>query len=127
MLLGSGKDYIGVLIYPDWGNLRVWAADHGVGPDDLAGAAAVRDLYASEIERINSLIDVKYQRIRRAVLADRAPSLDNGELTPSGKLVRKTVLANFRDRIEALFNPQPSAAIIEVQPEGQKRTVTGER
>ncbi|HUU83327.1 MAG TPA: AMP-binding protein [Phycisphaerae bacterium] len=125
VVLGAGKDYIGILIYPDLSNLRIWATEHGVAPEEMFESPAVRELYASEVQRINSLIDVKYQRVRRAVLADRAPSMDNGELTPSGKLVRKAVLSNFQEKIEGLFAPQPLREIIEIQPESQ-RTVTSE-
>ena len=120
MILGGGKDYVGVLIYPDLGNLGTWAAEHEVAADGLLDDPAVRRLYAAELERINPRIDVKYQRIQRAVLADRGPSLDNGELTPSGKLVRKAVMNNFKDLIEALFAPRPSPEVIEVQPESQR-------
>ncbi len=115
VVLGSGKDYIGALIYPDFSNLRPWADEHNIAADDLLRDPAVHDLYVSELERINPLIEIKYERVRRVVLADRSPSLDNGELTPSGKLVRKTVVDNFRSRIDALFAPQASTEIIQVQ------------
>ena len=82
-------------------------------------------MYAAELARINPLIEIKYQRVRRATLAPREPSLENGELTASGKLVHKTVLSNFEDKIKALFAPQPSAEVIEVQQNSQ-RTVTCE-
>ena len=71
------------------------------------------------------MIEVKYQRVHRAVLADHEPTLDNGELTPSGKLMRKTVLNNFKNRVDLLFATQPSADVIQVQPESQ-RMVTSE-
>ncbi len=123
--LGSGKDYVGALIYPDRENLGAWAADNNVPPDRLLTDPAVLDLYASEFERINPLIEVKYQRIRRAVLADREPSLENGELTPSGKLMRKAVLNSYKSKIDVLFTPEPSADVIQVQKESQ-RMVTSE-
>jgi len=125
VVLGGGKDYVGVLIYPDFNNLSAWASDHGVAPDDLLNDPAVHDLFASELHRVNPRIEIKYERVRRAVLADRAPSLDNGELTPSGKLVRKAVLSNFSNKVDALFALQPSAEVIEVRQESQ-RTVSSE-
>ena len=123
--LGSGKDYVGVLIYPNLRDLRFWAANNDVPPDDILTSPAVRELFAAELERINPLIEIKYERVRRAVLADREPSLENGELTPSGKLVRKTVTNNFKGKIDALFVPEPSAEVIQVRQES-KRTVTSE-
>jgi long-chain acyl-CoA synthetase len=125
VVVGSGRDYVGVLLYPDRRNLEFWAANHDVTSDQLPDDPRVRELYALELERINPMIEIKYQRVRRAVLADREPSLDSGELTPSGKLVRKIVLNNFKNKIDALFAPKPSAEIIQVQQESQ-RTVTSE-
>ena len=114
-----------MLVFPDFGNLRAWAADHSVSPDNLIADPAVHELYASELARINALIEIKYERVHRVVLADHEPSLDNGELTPSGKLVRKAVMDNFEHKINALFAPRPSAEVIAVPQESQ-RTVTSE-
>ena len=118
--LGSGKDYVGVLIYPDFSNLRGWASEHGVQSGGLLGDPAVHGLYASELERVNPMVDIKYERVRRAVLAERGPSMNNGELTPTGKLVRKTVEENFKDKIDALFAPYPPAEVIELHQESQR-------
>ena len=85
----------------------------------------MHELYAAELQRVNPLIQIKYERVRRAALAGRGPSLDNGELTPSGKLVRKVVLENFKRKIDALLAPQPSAEIIEI-PQTPQRTVASE-
>ncbi|MCK4341394.1 MAG: AMP-binding protein, partial [Phycisphaerae bacterium] len=123
--LGSGKDMVGVLIYPDFSSLREWAARHDIPADNMLDDPAVRELYAAEIERINPLVEIKYERVRRAVLAERGPSMDNGELTPSGKLVRKVVMENFKDQVAALFAPQPPAEVIQVKQESQ-RTVASE-
>jgi long-chain acyl-CoA synthetase len=112
--LGSGKDFVGALIYPDLGHLRTWAAERQVNPADLLHTPAVRELYAAELRRINPLIEIKYERVRRAVLADREPSVENGELTPSGKLVRKVVVNNFQRQIDALFSARPPVEVIEV-------------
>ena len=125
VVLGSGKDYVGALIYPDVRNLQFWAANHDVAAGDLLSHPGVYELYASELERINPLIEIKYQRLKRAVLADREPSLDSGELTPSGKLVRKIVMKNFKSKIDALFAPEAPGDVIEVQQASQ-RTVTSE-
>ncbi len=113
--LGRGKDYVTTLIYPDFSNLREWAFDHDVDPAHLTDDPHVRDLFEGEIARVNPLIEVKYQRIRRAILADRAPSLDMGELTPSGKIIRQRVLDTYKREIEALFRVSPPDYVIEVQ------------
>ena len=123
VVLGSGKDSVGVLIYPDFNNLREWASGHGVAEDNKFDDPGVRGLYAAELARINSQIEIKYQRVRRAVLADRGPSQNSGELTSSGKLVHKMVVANFKDKIDALFAPEASPDVIEVPQEPRKEAI----
>ncbi|MBN2563388.1 MAG: AMP-binding protein [Phycisphaerae bacterium] len=117
VIVGGGKDYVGVLIYPNLKNVRIWAAQHNVPCADLLSEPAVHGLYGSELKRINPLIEIKYERVRRAALARHEPTIDSGELTSSGKLVRKAALENSRDLIDVLFAPQPSADVIEVQQE----------
>ncbi len=125
VVVGGGKDYVGALIYPSLADLRLWAADQGVPEDSLLTHQGVLDLYASELARVNPLIEVKYQRVRRAVLADHEPTLDNGELTPSGKLMRKAALNNSKGKLDTLFASQAPANVIQVPPDVQ-RTVTSE-
>ncbi len=120
VVVGSGKDYVGALIYPNLRELHLWAANHDVYAENLLTHPAVLDLYASELERINPMIEVKYQRIQRAVLADHDPSLENGEMTPSGKLMRKAVMNNFRAKIDALFATEPEAGTIVLSHDTEK-------
>jgi len=115
LAVGSGKDFVGALIYPDFSRLREWGEEQGLPASVSPQHPAIRDLFASEVERVNPMIEVKYQRVRRAVLADRDPSLTNGELTASGKLVRKAALTNFRHKIEDLFSVNPSDEVVVVQ------------
>ncbi|MHC4429132.1 MAG: AMP-binding protein, partial [Planctomycetota bacterium] len=118
LVIGSGQDFVGALICPDFNRLNEWAQRQGVPAEQLTDQAAVRNLYASELERINPLIEVKYQRIKRAVLADSPPSLERGEVTPSGKIVRQRVCDIYKRQLEALFEPKPDESVIRVM-EGQ--------
>jgi len=114
IVLGSGEDFVGALIYPDKAALRDCAGDNRLPTDERVGHQAVRDLFAEELSRVNQLLEVKYQRVRRAVLIDSEPSLGNGELTPSGKLVRRAVMDHHKAELAALFAPTPGPNVIEV-------------
>jgi long-subunit acyl-CoA synthetase (AMP-forming) len=118
LVLGSGKDYVAALIYPDFSRLRSWADERGFTSTVLTDHPAVRELFAEEIERVNPRIEVKYQRIKRVIIASREPSLERGELTPSSKIVRPRVFDSFKHEIDQLFEPEPSAIVVEVG-EGQ--------
>jgi long-chain acyl-CoA synthetase len=114
IVVGSGKDFVGALIFPDFTVLGEWAARRGIAADACCAHPAVRELFAQELRRINPLIDLKFQRVRRAVLADEPPSATRGELTPTGKLVRRAVLDTYKRKIEALFLPVAGQEVIEV-------------
>ena len=122
--LGKGEDFVAALVYPDFSRLREWAVQHHVAPDSLIDHPAVRELYAVELARINPLIEVKYQRVRRVVLAATEPSFNTGELTPSGKLVRKVVARIYKNKIDAMFRPEPSDDVIEIMQPKRQRTLT---
>jgi long-subunit acyl-CoA synthetase (AMP-forming) len=122
VVVGSGKNHVAALIYPDFSRLREWAGENGVPTEGLVDHPAVRDLYADELARINPMFTVKYLRVKRAVLADREPTLADGELTPSGKLVKKKALETYQAKIETLFAPSPSREVIDVQQRELQRT-----
>ena len=121
LVLGSGEGFVGALLYLDFNRLSEWVAQRGLPSENCTKTPEVRDLYASEVERINEQIKVKYQRIRRVVFADRDPSMERGELTPSGKIVRKTVIDIYKKKIDVLFEPELSSDVIEVTHESKKQ------
>jgi long-chain acyl-CoA synthetase len=121
VVLGNGQNFVAALIYADVKQVRAWAAERHVDTADLLREPAVLDLFAAELRRVNPLIEVKYERVRRAVLADHEPTLENGELTPSGKLVRKAVLTSFKRQVESLFAARPPAEVIDVEQESPRR------
>ncbi len=122
MVLGSGKDFVAAIIWPNFSNLDQWAKEQKISADRLVDQPAVRALFATELRRLNMLIDVKYQRVRRAMLADHEPSLADAELTPSGKLVRTAVLNRYSETIAAMFSEHPSEEVIETQHRELQRT-----
>ncbi len=115
VVVGSGKDFVSALVFPDFGVLRNWAEDQGIRAPVLTEDPAVKELFATEIARINPRIEVKYQRLKRVILANRDPSLERGELTPSTKIVRQRVFDSFRHETEELFKEEPSVSVIEIQ------------
>lgn len=114
VVVGSGKDFVGALIYPNFTRLREWAVDNNVTCEPLTDSDEIRKLFISELERINPKIQIKYQRIQRAILAQKEPSLERGELTPSSKLVRQKVCDTYKRELEMLFTAEPPDMVIQV-------------
>ncbi len=120
--LGRGEDHVCALIYPDLSRVREWADSNGIQSESLIDEAAVHELFADELARINPMIEVKYQRVRRAVLIGRELTLADGELTPSGKVVRKAIMNNYKGQIEKLFADDPPDEVIDVYQRQLQRT-----
>ncbi len=118
LVVGSAQDYVAALIFPDFSRLGEWADRNDLPQKNLIDNPQVRALYAAELQRLNHMIEIKYHRIRRAVLAEQVLSMDRSELTPSGKLVRKAVVANYKDKLDSLFLARPTDEMIDI-PEGK--------
>jgi len=122
VVVGSGQDYVGAIIYPDRRRLKEWMTSHGLPANAPLDSQPIRELYAAELERINPMLDQSYSRIRRVAIARREPSFERGELTPSSKLVRKKALDVFQAELEEMFKVEPGDCIIEVCSERKQRT-----
>ena len=115
LIVGSGQDYVGAIIFPSQQNISTWLKENDLPPDSqLSCIPALRDLFAKELERINAVIDVKYQRPVRAIIADNPLSLERGELTPSGKVVRLSVMGLYEDQVHDMFATNPSERVIRI-------------
>jgi long-subunit acyl-CoA synthetase (AMP-forming) len=115
LIVGSGQDYVGVILFPSQQNISAWLKENNLPLDSqLSCVPALRDLFARELERINAVIEVKYQRPVRAIIADNQLSLERGELTPSGKVVRVTVMGLYEDQIHDMFATNPSERVIRI-------------
>ncbi len=112
LVLGSGQDFVGAAIFPAMGLLREWADRKGISAENLVEAPEVKEFFAEELVRINPRIEVKYQRVVRAVLIGEEPSLANGELTPSGKVVRRAVMDHHAEKLGKLFSPNAQSEVI---------------
>lgn len=124
ILVGTGRKFAGLLIQPAYDSLIAWAKDHGLAPDpdkvvrqkaptgevqtyaidDEAFLAhpSVRDLFKDAIDKMNHRL-ADFEQVRVFSLIPNAFTVDREELTPSFKKRRKNILANHKERMEAMF------------------------
>lgn len=106
LVLGSGKDFIGMLLVPNLRNLASWAESHKVeDPMDEAffQREEVRALFHDEVKHQNEKLGAAYLRVKAFTVLPRELSLERGELTPSMKVVRKRVLEQHEELVQAIF------------------------
>lgn len=104
-VVGEGRRYITLVVALDPDVAPVWAEKHGLGFDSLEQLSREPAL-VDEIERIVTAANMQVSRVEQAkkwfVTGDDW-SPESGELTPSLKLKRQVVLAQYADEIEALY------------------------
>src|SRR5207245_10782533 len=102
MLYGSNKPVNVALIVPDAEAVGRWVRENGVGANDVTDNERVRELIAHEIEKHSGSFK-RYERPEKFVLVSEDFTTDNGMLTPTLKLKRRSVLARYQKRLEALY------------------------
>src|SRR5262249_5382194 len=110
--IGDGEPYLVALVVLDAEVAPVWAANRGLtGLTDVASLAsspAVLDELAHEVAEANDRFSHSEQVRRFHVLSDDWLP-DSEELTPTMKLKRRGILAEYRDEIDALYRDEIGA------------------
>ncbi|MFC1786080.1 hypothetical protein ACFLZA_01795, partial [Candidatus Neomarinimicrobiota bacterium] len=92
-LVGDGKAYNTVLLYPD----KKWVKNLGHEKD-----FNLEEYYSSLLQSVNSFL-APYERIVNFAIIDRNFSTEKNELTPKNTYKRKTILNNFNDYISPMY------------------------
>jgi long-chain acyl-CoA synthetase len=103
VIFGADRPYNVALIVPDRGALWKWAAEQGLAnrPDVLSDPRTIR-LFKAELEKHGRAFK-GFERPRAFILEGDELSTDNGMLTPTLKVRRRSVLARFQTRLDALY------------------------
>ena len=105
VVVGDNRPYIGALIALDTEMLPEWLSRHGLPVVDAAEAAGLpqlRDSLEKAIARANMAVS-RAESIRRYRIVNAAFTVENGYMTPSLKLKRSRVLADYADEVDALY------------------------
>ncbi|MDR6980503.1 long-chain acyl-CoA synthetase [Streptomyces sp. 3330] len=105
MVLGDGRPYVSVLLTLDPDGLTHWRQMNGKHPVPVELLMDDPDLHAvlqRAIDEANKLVS-RPESIRRFAILPTDFSELAGHLTPSMKLRREAVLADFADQVEGLY------------------------
>lgn len=101
VVVGDGRNYAVALLVPNWPVLdaqNIACADRPAACQD----AAVRALFAAEVERVNATL-ARFETIKKFALISSDFTIASGELTPTIKVRRRAVEANYRSLIDGLY------------------------
>ena len=108
MVVGDQRPSVAALITLDPDATAQWLSDHGREPtplDVLADDPQLRAAVKKAVDTANETVS-QAEQIRRFTILPGAWSEESGHLTPTLKLRRAKVLADFRDDVEALYAPR---------------------
>jgi long-chain acyl-CoA synthetase len=105
VVIGDGRPFIAALIALDGETLAEWAEEHGRlggGAVDLADDPVLRSVIDEAVADANETVS-RAEQIRAYTILPRELSIETGELTPTLKVRRATVVAEYDHLIEELY------------------------
>lgn len=105
LLVGDAREYCTALIVPDVDVVVSWASKNGVTASDrnaLIMSPEVHRAIEADINKVQREL-AKYERVRRFAVIPEPFTVENGMLTPTLKVRRKLVLANYVEIIDHLY------------------------
>lgn len=104
VIVGNNRGSVGALLVPNFTKLEAWAVEEKLPTDRqvLVAHERVKALMQQEVHNCLSSFS-NYEKVKRLAILSRELSAAAGELTPTLKIKRRIVDANFRDLIEELY------------------------
>ena len=105
VLLGDGRHFLAALIQIDLETTGKWAQDQAIAYTTyrtLAQHERVRELVAGEIKRVNERF-ARVENVRKFVILSKELDHDDGELTATMKVRRRTIEKKFAKEIATIY------------------------
>jgi long-chain acyl-CoA synthetase len=106
VVIGDKRNFISALVVPAFEAVENYLSEQGISTSsnkEIAEKPEVKSLLQNEMNKAMEKFS-NYERVKEFIIIDRLLTLENGELTPTLKVVRKVVLDNFSDRIEQIYS-----------------------
>jgi len=104
-VIGDRRKYITALVVPALEALKEFAASHRINYSSVAELVKnthVLEFYKKRLEKLSESL-AQYEKIKKFTLLSEAFSQDKGEITPTLKIKRKAVEANYKELIEKMY------------------------
>ena len=105
VVIGDRRKYVSALLTLDPAKLELFADEAGSGARDAADAAACDTFKAylqGHVDAVNTTLPRSWT-IKKFVILPEELSIEKGELTPTMKLKRRIIKANYAREIENIY------------------------
>ncbi|HSP91011.1 MAG TPA: long-chain fatty acid--CoA ligase [Vicinamibacterales bacterium] len=104
-VVADARHFVSALIVPSFESLEEYARSINLQyhcQADLLRHSAVVEFFEARIQALQQEL-ARFQQVKKFTLLPRAFSVETGELTPTMKLRRSIIEANYRDEIEGMY------------------------
>jgi long-chain acyl-CoA synthetase len=104
-IVADARHFVSALIVPSFESLEEYARSINLqyrNKAELLRNSAVVAFFEARIQAMQQEL-ARFQQVKRFTLLPRAFSIEMGELTPTMKLRRRIIEANYRDEIEGMY------------------------
>jgi long-chain acyl-CoA synthetase len=105
VVVGDRRKYLAAIIVIDEENVVKWAQDHKVQYTTFASLTRTEEvtkLIQDEVDKVNKQL-ASVENIRRFKLLDKKLYTEDGEVTPTMKVKRKSIYGQYSDLIESMY------------------------
>ena len=105
VVIGDRRKYITALVVIDEENVVKYAQDHKVQYTTFASLTRTEEvikLISDEVEKVNKQI-ARVENIRKFRLLDKKLYTEDGEVTPTMKVKRKSIAEQYKNIIEKMY------------------------
>jgi long-chain acyl-CoA synthetase len=105
VVVGQARNYVTMLISLDEDAIAGWAAGGplaGKSYREIVAAEETQKLVAGYIEELNGKLN-RWETIKKFAILPRDLSIEQGEITPSMKIKRRSVETNFAAEIDNMY------------------------
>jgi len=109
IIVADRRPFVSALLQIDFETVSTWAEEHGLAYThfrSLAEHPRVRELVQGEVDRVNARMP-QVQQVRKFSMLTKELDHDDGEVTATMKVKRKSIYDKYTDVIEALYGAPP--------------------
>ncbi len=102
---GDARNYVTALIALDPEALQSWADHNGMSGrsyDELVASPEVRAMMATHVDELNAKLS-RWETVKKFEILPHDLTIEDGDLTPSMKVKRKSVEARYRDLLDGMY------------------------
>jgi long-chain acyl-CoA synthetase len=103
VVVGDRRPYLVALITLDPEEAPVFAEQHGLSAEDVAGSDAMRAEIQKTVDAVNERL-ARVEQIKKFAILPHDLAQETGELTPTLKVKRNVVVEKQADTIQALYD-----------------------